>query len=172
MSYNRTVFLGWYAEFDKSPLKVVDSVKRTRTCPSNKNHKITPGDFCPQCGTAISEIDEPKYRSIASPHRILPEQDPEEIAYMTLGRADHWDISRLDGSHAISPEFLATNKVIIMAPGFVQIDDDRDGFVKEFPTEDGRTVTAAPDPSWTALLEKVFDAQNIKIKFGVVLEIK
>lgn len=170
MGYSRAMYVGWYAEFDRSTLKEQDGVKLVRKCPNGKKHP-TNGEFCPTCGAKIEFNEVPTYRSIALPGHILGENDPAEIKYMTLGRADHWDLGQLGDCYAVFPEFLGTTKMIIMAPGYIRVDGGGDGFVQEVPTAEGGVENHAPDANWSKMLEKVFDAQNIKIKFGVALEI-
>jgi hypothetical protein len=166
MSYDRNIYVGWYAEFDRCTDRQQDGVESKRACPTSKKHP-TNGKFCSVCGAEIISQEIPKYHSYAYPHHLIDETDPVELEYATLGRATLEDVKKLQTSHVVFPEFLDTDKVIIMAPGYTTVGDVScsDGSVN--PVD----VGLGPSIEWQENVIKVFSAKNMKINFGVIVEV-
>jgi hypothetical protein len=167
MSYDHNIYVGWYAEFDKSNRKVERGLKKVRFCPTDKKHSAK-DKFCSVCGSEIQEKEEMQYTGYPISSHILGENSQEELDWMTGGIVKVQDIENLGDSHAIFPEFLGTDKQIVMAPGYNYYGDitRSDGFVEELVNSE------KPTKEWVELIKKVFDTVEVSVKFGIIMEIR
>lgn len=166
MSYSRNIYIGWYAEFDRSKRKISVGVEKVYLCPNDKKHP-SKGKFCSVCGSEIVEKEETKYRNFPIATHIFGENSQKDLDYMTGGLVKVEDIKSLEDSTAIFPEFLETDKEIVMAPGYTCFFNvsHSDGFAKEMK------ISEKPSEEWIEKIKKVFDTNEVEVKYGFVMEI-
>lgn len=172
MSYDHNVYVGWYAEFDENDDKIPDGVEKIRQCPNSKKHSAK-DKFCPSCGAEIVIIEKPLFKNFISALNLYhmaedsdtTEQDVQEA---TFGHTHLEDLNEVtQDSSIIFPEFLDTDKIIIMAPGYTYVGDvgRSDGTVEEI------TNPKEPSQDWKDKIAKVFKPKNLVFKYGVVVEV-
>lgn len=175
MSYDRTLFIGWYLEYSPSSATAPDSPVEKRRCSADKKHKLPGGKekFCPHCGAEVVTEKIDKRRKMGEVHHYLNEESRSEVEYGTLGRGTVEDMRQLAQGFAIFPEDFPADKRIIMLPGYQRIEDvgRSGGFDQEIDTTMGAGKTANM-LAYIELLKKVFDVQNTHLKFGVVMDIR
>jgi hypothetical protein len=171
MSYDRNVYVGWYAEFTPTADKVQVALVAERQCSTASSHKLpSSGGFCSKCGSKIVIVDVPKFKSISPARHFIDETDPVEIEHATIGRATAADIEALQSSYAIFTEFMPAQqkkKEFILAPGYVKLRDvDReDSQIKPI------SVQSPPQDDWVKLLVKIFGCTDLKVEYGVIIEV-
>lgn len=172
MSYDTNIYVGWYAQFDEYSEKREVGTEKLRQCPNSKKH-FAKDKFCPSCGVEIITIEKPVYKNFVNALLLSYSADDssttqEDIDKETFGQVKLEDLKEaMKDSYMIFPEFLGTDKVIIMAPSYTCISDVRrsDGSVNEV------TNMEPPSKEWEELIKKAFKAQNLEIKYGVVVEV-
>lgn len=167
MSYSRTLLIGWYIEYKPSALECPIEPKQVKFCSSDAGHKLgsSKDQFCPRCGGVVMTKAVPQYRGMQQVHHMLNERSQEEITYGTLGRGTVEDIAALDEGFAVFPEFMDTH--VLMLPGYAKIETDGgDGFSVEVD----RSVK--PDQAYIELARKVFDLQDVVLKYGAVMDVR
>lgn len=173
MSYDRNVYIGWFATLKPSQERVpTGATKVERYCPTSKKHKFGKATkFCPDCGAPVAEETVAVTKTISLGSHFFNESDPTELAYMTCGRATPEDMKRLGDSHCIFPEFMPYKPgelEVVFAPGYECMDDvARTGVLMPFGE-----LPEKPSDEWVAVLRKVFGAEGpIELKFGAVMEV-
>lgn len=172
MSYDRNMYIGWYAEFTPTKEKIQVGEKKERVCSSDKNHKHGGGEFCGKCGSPIVSVSKPVMRGISPACHIIHEDvnsTQEYLNVMTCGRATVSDLEIFKGSEAVFPEFLYDkSKERVFASGYIYRGDicREDGFIINIPTQ------TPPSEKWKEAIIKVFGCTDLVVKFGMVVEVR
>jgi hypothetical protein len=166
MERNHHIHIGWYAEFDRSQRIVNQGVVKHYFCTKSKNHAVQ-NKVCDLCNGHISSFEEIKELRYPISCQILSQVSKEALDYYTGGRVTLEDLKELEGSMAIFPEFVKTNKEIIFAPGseFYPLLSKVSGFIDEID------IGNKPSEEWINKIKKVFDVENVVIKYGFAMEV-
>ena len=144
-------------------------------CPENSKHKHGKDDkFCPKCGSPIEVTRRKKTRGMSPIHGLVNETDCDEIAHGTLGRGSIGELNQIAEGYPIFPEFM-NGKLFLMLPGYTYKGDigQEDGFELEL-SQNGRPFTAESLEAmntYIALVKKVFDVQDVELKYGIIIEV-
>ena len=173
MSYDTSVYVGWYAQFDQYTQQVENGVEKIRSCPNSKKH-FAKDKFCPSCGVEIVTTEKPVFASFPTALKLYrygedSSTSQKDIEQETFGLIQIKDLHQVTkNTSMIFPEFLNTDKIIIMAPGYTYLSDVRrsDSSVREISS------MSPPSKEWIDLVERAFKAQNLEIKYGVAVEVQ
>jgi hypothetical protein len=172
MSYDRNLFLGWYAEFTPSKEKIQVGVKTERECSSVKGHKHGGGAFCSKCGSPVVSVKKPVMKGMSAACHIIGEDmdciDQEDLTDMTCGRASLEDLKILKGSIATFPLYSGVGKEYVFASGHIYRSDigRDDGFTMDIPTQ------LPPSEKWKETIVKIFGCTDLVVKFGMIVEVR
>lgn len=166
MSLNHNVYIGWYAEFERSKRIVDQGIVTNYFCSKAKNHSVQ-NRVCDLCNGKVSSYDEIKESQYPLSCQILGQVSAEMLSYLTGNRVTLEDLKDLEGSMAIFPEFANTKKEIIFAPGAkcYSLLSKVKGFVDEVNIEE------QPKEEWIEKIKHVFDVEEVDIKYGIVMEV-
>lgn len=166
MSLNHHIHIGWYAEFDRSKRIINHGVVKHYFCSKAKNHPVT-DKLCDLCNGRVLFQEKIKESRYPLSCQILSQVSQEHLDYYTGGRVTLEDLKELEGSIAVFPEFVKTDKEIIFAPGakYYPLLSKVAGFIDEV------NVEQKPREKWINKIKQVFDVENVIIKYGVVMEV-
>ena len=166
MTLNHHIYVGWYAEFDRSKRVINQGIVKHYFCSKAKNHLVK-DKVCALCNGRVLFSEEIKESQYPLSCQILSQVSQEALDYFTGGRVTLEDIKELEGSIAVFPEFAKTDKEIVFAPGtkFYPLLSKVSGFIDEVDIEQ------KPSEEWINKIKQVFDVEEVVIKYGIVMEV-
>lgn len=166
MSVNHNVYIGWYAEFERSKRVINHNPIQTYFCLKEKKHPVK-NKVCSLCNGKVQSEKINRKSQYPLSSQILGQNSPEVLAYLTGGRVTIEDLKELEESIAIFPDFANTKKEIIFAPGAkcYSLLSKVKGFVDEV------NIEQEPTQKWIDKIKQIFDVEDISIKYGIVMEV-
>jgi hypothetical protein len=166
MTLNHHIYVGWYAEFDRSERIIDQGIVTHYFCSKAKNHPVQ-NKVCDLCNGKVSSYEERKEALYPLSGHILSQVSQEALDYFTGGRVTLEDLKELEGSMAVFPEFVKADKEIVFAPGtkFYPLLSKVAGFIDEVD------IDQKPSEKWINKIKQVFDVKEVVIKYGIVMEV-
>jgi hypothetical protein len=168
MSINHHIYIGWYAEFERSSLIIDQGVVQHYFCTKGRNHPVK-DKVCTLCNGKVKIEEEEEAISSRYPLscQILGQVSQDVLDYLTGGRVSLKDLKELEGSMSVFPEFVEMNKEVIMAPGvkcYSHINRIK-GFIEEVDIEQ------KPSEEWVNKIKYIFNTKDVAVKYGIIMEI-
>lgn len=166
MAQNHNVYIGWYAEFERSKRIVHHGIFKEYFCSKEKKHPVKHRECC-LCNGKVQTKEEERTSRYPLSCNILGQASQEALDYLTGGLVTMNDLKELDGSIAIFPELVKADKEVVFSPGVKSYPNVSkiQGFIEEIDIE------KKPDQQWINKIKKVFDTDNVIIKYGIVMEV-